>query len=287
MAMKMGRFLMGLGVAACGGEPAEPVNAEPEVPERCQNVFLDKLDADWIGMRGQTPDPKTRVRIFKEDGEGYGAYLVNGFFKKITLKGETRESDVQFTEVPSEAQAKRIAKGDATLVRMYVTPKLKDCALKTVIGTVDHKGKERISPVGFDFVAFPALEVSFTFEPAERTLFLGEAAKDRAAADRQMTQQGQASPEHEFGTVPVGLFSRAEEDGPDSCTFDMDLYFDGQSLPDRAAVPAGEVKDGFRHWYVDWDAPYSGNHHFEMYRYRTCDGTRERIDIADLEAILQ
>jgi hypothetical protein len=285
--MKMRGFLGMLGVVACGGENAEPVEETPEVPERCQHVFLDKLDADWIGMKGQTPDPKTRLRVFKDGQEGYGAYLVNGFFKKITLKGETRESDVQFTEVPSEAQAKRIAKGEATLVRMYVTPKLKDCALKTVIGTVDHKDKERISPVGFDFVAFPELEVTFTFEPANRTLFVGEAAKDRAVADRQMAQQGHASPEHEFGTIPVGLFSAAAEDGPEGCTFDMDLYFDGQSLPDRAAVSAGEVTDGFRHWFVVWDAPYSGNHHFEMYRFRTCDGTRERIDIADLEAILQ
>jgi len=275
-----------LGLFGCGGESAEPADATPDVPERCQNVFLDKMAADWISVRGQAPDPKIRVRIF-EDGDGYGAFLVNGFFKKIRMKGETRDSDVQFTEIPDAELAKRVEKGEATLVRMYVTPKLKDCALKTVVGSVDHKGKERIPPVGFDFVAFPESEVQFTFEPADRTLFVGEAAKDRAVAERQIAEAGQASPSHEFGTVPVGLFAKADEDGPESCTYDMDLYFDGQSLSERTAVPAGAVADGYRHWYVDWEAPYSGNHHFEIFRYRTCDGKRERIDIADLEAVLE
>jgi len=284
--MTLGVFLGVVGLLGCGGEDVAPVDAASDVPERCQHVFLDNLSADWIAMRGQTADPKTRIRIFEEGG-GYSAYLVNGFFKKIPLKGEVRESDVQFTETPDPKLAKRVEKGEATLTRVYVTPKLKDCALKTVLGTVNHKGKERISPRGFDFVAFPELEVNFTFEPADRTLFLGAAAKDRGVADRQIAETGQASPTHEFGTVPVGLFSKAEADGSDACTYDMDLYFDGQSLPEHAAVPAGEVKDGYRHWYVDWDAPYSGNHHFEVYRYRTCDGKRERIDIADLEAVLQ
>jgi len=269
----------------CGGETGETVAPEPDVPEQCKNVFLDKLDADWIAMRGPTPDPKTRIRIFK-DGDDYGAYFINGFFQRIVLKGETRDEDVQFTEVPTGAKAKRFEKGKVDVVRAYVTPKLKDCALKTVVGKVNSKGKEAISPKGFDFMAFPKQDVTFTFEPSDRTLFVGKAAKNRAVAEKQIADNKQASPEHELGTVPVGLFSKAEEDGAEGCTFDMDLYFDDMSVAELAAVPAGEVKDGYRHWYVDWEAPYSGNHHFEMYRYKTCDGKRERIDIADLEAVL-
>ncbi len=276
-----------VGLLGCGGETAEDAEPAVEVPEQCKNVFLDKLEADWIAMRKDTPDPKTRIRIFK-DGEGYGAYLVSGgFFEKQLLKGEVRDADVQFTEVPSDKKAKQVKKGQASLTRMYVTPKLKDCALKTVVGVVNGKGKEQISPIGFDFMAFPKLEVSFTFEPAEHTLFVGKAAKDRAVADKQIADAGQASPAHEFGVVPVGVFTKAEKDGPDSCTYDMDLYFDDQSVAELTKLPAGEVKDGYRHWFVEWNAPYSGNHHFEMYRYKTCDGKRERIAIADLDAVLQ
>jgi hypothetical protein len=270
---------------SCGGATSEVADQVPNVPEQCRHVFMDKLDADWIAMRGQKPDPKTRLRIFK-DGDDYGGYFINGFFQRIVLKGETRDGDVRFTEVPTGEKAKLFEKGKVKLIRVYVTPKLKDCALKTVVGTVNKKGKEAISPIGFDLMAFPKLEVTFTFEPSDRTLFVGAAAKNRAVADKQIAANGQASPEHEFGTIPVGMFSKAEDDGPESCTYDMDLYFDDQSVPELAAVAAGEVKDGFRHWYVDWEAPYSGNHHFEMYRYKTCDGKRERIDIAALEAVL-
>ena len=284
--MTIGVYIAAMALMGCGGPSEETVAHAPDVPDQCKNVFLDKLDTDWIAMRGQSPDPKTRIRIFK-DGDDYGGYFVNRFFQKIVLKGEKRDSDVQFTELPNDDKAKRVAKGETDLVRMYVTPKLTDCALKTSIGTVNHKGKEKIPPQTFDFVAFPELEVHFTFDPPSRTLFVGDAAKDRAVADKQLAANGQASPEHEFGTIPVGMFSKAEDDGPESCTYDMDLYFDDQSVPELAAVPAGEVKDGFRHWYLDWEAPFSGNHHFEMYRYKTCDGARERIDIADLEAILQ
>ena len=51
---------------------------------------------------------------------------------------------------------------------------------------------------------------------------------------------------------------------------------------------AAGVEGGFRHWYVaDWYAPYSGNHHFQVYRYRTCPGEeRTLLGVDCLEAAL-
>jgi hypothetical protein len=38
----------------------------------------------------------------------------------------------------------------------------------------------------------------------------------------------------------------------------------------------------------DWYAPYSGNHHFELYRHRSCGGgPRELIDVRCIEAVLE
>jgi len=86
--------------------------------------------------------------------------------------------------------------------------------------------------------------------------------------------------------VPVGMWSKAAEDGPESCSYDMDLYFDDQLVEERRRVPAGDVRNGFRHWYVDWDANWSFNHTFEIHRFRSCGGTRELIAVAGIEAVL-
>ena len=67
----------------------------------------------------------------------------------------------------------------------------------------------------------------------------------------------------------------------------MDLYFDDLFVDELSPMPAGEVVDGQRQWFHTWEAPYTGNHHFEMYRYRTCaGGARELIAVAGLDAIL-
>ena len=66
-----------------------------------------------------------------------------------------------------------------------------------------------------------------------------------------------------------------------------DRYFDDRPLEGGQAIAAGAVKDGRRHWRHDFYAPYSGNHNFEMYRYRACDGApRELIAVAGIEGIL-
>ncbi len=277
-------------VLGCGAitEPApDPV---ADVPEKCRNVHVDKLDTDWLAVRGNAADPKTRLRIETggPDGTDYRGLYIGGFFSKVLLKGEKRDDDVQFTEVPNDKKAAMVKAGDAQLVRLYAKPNLKKCAVEVFAGKVDGKGKETIPPKGVEFVLFPAQEgVVFTYEPAQRTLFLADAAKDKAVADKQIEEMGQANAEAEFPKVPVGMWSKVEEDGDPACTYDMDLYFDDRNVPELSAVPAGEAKDGVRHWFHEWEAPYSGNHHFEMYRYRTCEGkSRELIDIAAIEAVL-
>ena len=106
-------------------------------------------------------------------------------------------------------------------------------------------------------------------------------------ADKEVEELGDAKGDTSMGTVPVGMWSDVAADGDEACTYDMDLYFDGQAVAELQKIAAGEAKDGLRHWYHAWDAQFTGNHHFEMYRYRTCaDAKRERIGIAGIEAIL-
>ena len=48
-------------------------------------------------------------------------------------------------------------------------------------------------------------------------------------------------------------------------------------VADSQALPAGKVTKGKRRWFVKaWSAPYSGNHHFLVERFKTCGGKRER-----------
>lgn len=277
-------------LVGCGAGTESSEESASDVPEKCRNVHVDKLAADWLAVRGNVADPKTRIRIEKggADGTDYRGMYVGGFFTKVEMKGEKRDDDVRFTEIPTAKKAARVKAGEAQLTRIYAKPRLSKCAIEVFAGKVDAAGKETIPPKGVEFVLFPSQDgVTFTYEPAQRTLFLADAAKDKTVADKQVQEAGGASPEAEFPNVPVGMWSNVEEDGDPACTYDMDLYFDDRNVPELTAVSAGEVKDGFRHWFQEWEAPYSGNHHFEMYRYRTCEGeARELIDIAAIEAVL-
>jgi hypothetical protein len=254
-------------------------------------LYVDKLhETDWVGIKGTAAaDPKVRIRFQTPgpDGADYEAFYINGMFEKVHMAGEKRENDVKFTEIADEATKKRLKKGQDTLVRLYVEPSLKQCALKVFGGRTDGKDAEEVSPKPFEMVAFPPQDgVAFTYRLADRTLFLGKAATDRAVADKQRAGEG-AQPQFEYGDVPVGVFTKATEDGGEDCTYDMDLYFDDRNVPALAGLPAGAVKGDWRHWYHLWKAPYSGNHHFEMYRYRTCSGgERTLIDVAGIEAVL-
>lgn len=273
---------------ACGGA-SQPESAQaPDVPEQCRNVHVDRLEGDWIAVKGQQADPKTRVRIRKGSDGDYEAWFVGGFFQRRTLVGVKRGEDVQFTEVPDARKKRAVEAGEETLVRMYLKPELKACAVKAFVGTLDSKGREQIPPTGFEFVTFPRQEgVTFAFQPPTAQLFLGEAAVDRKKAEAQLAELGGPEVSHEMGQVPVGMWSSVEADGHPDCVYDMDLYFDDQRLEDQVRLPAGEVKDGMRHWFHTFEAPYSGNHHFELHRFRTCPGAeRQLVEVASIEAVL-
>lgn len=273
------------GLMGCDAlSPGEP--EAPEIPERCRNIHVDRLAGDWTSVRGQAADPKVRMRISSTPG-GYRASFIDGSFTRRVLDGTKRQEDVQFTEVPTPKRRASFEAGELTLTRLYVEPSLADCALKVYSGTLAAPDKETIPPTAIEFVPFPEQPgVRFSFQPADEPLFLGGAAQDPAVRDAQL-QAGGPVAEAELGTVPVGTWSDATADGDPSCTYDMDLYFDDQLVGDLSPRPAGEVLEGRRRWFHEWEAPFSGNHHFEMFRYRTCPGSeRQLIAVAGVDAVL-
>ncbi len=276
---------LSLGILSVGCE--EEAAPEPEVPEQCRNVHLDRLAADWIGVVSGVGDPKFRMRVMAGDkpGEDYTVWYIGGYFDRITLTGTKRGEDVQLTEQPTGTRKARIEAGEEQRKRLYIKPSLKDCALKVYTGTVDAAGKEQVPASAIEFVAFPAQPgVAFAFQPPTEPLFLGATSRDRTKAT---TATEAADPSHAMGAVPVGVWSPIEADGDAACTYDMDLYFDDRRVEDLSPKPAGAAEDGLRPWLHDWQAPYSGNHHFELHRFRTCDGSeRTLLGIAAIEAVL-
>ncbi|TNE92559.1 MAG: hypothetical protein EP330_01040 [Deltaproteobacteria bacterium] len=271
-------------LAGCGGSeaPSGPSTMEEAAAAKCPAVHLDRMNVDWILATG---DPKTRLRIEKE-GDAYTAYWVGGYFHHMALKGERREKDVRFEEIPSGNRKKGVEAGTTPKTVLYVEPSFKDCALQVYKAQIAG-GKENAEPRPTEYLPFPDQGVTFSYYPATDVLFAGEAAKSKKAADKELEELGMAKADVPSGKVPVAVWSDATADGDPSCTYDMDLYFDDQLVPELSKLPAGEAKDGVRHWFHEWEAPFGGNHHFQMYRYRTCgDGARERIGIGALEAIL-
>lgn len=278
----VGLLVWMISLAGCG-TPAPEEPKEAVVPERCRGVHLDRLAGDWVLVKGTTAEPLTRVRIYDE-GDGYGAWYTAGGFTKVTMKGKKKVDDnrVVFLEEPTPARAKLVAEQGAGLAKLIIEPAIEACVLKVQQRRQDATGKELIVDK-VEFAAFPK-GVVMAWEPASEPLFLGPAAKDRKLAAKQMAELGEPQPDVPFGTVPVGRWTDAAADGAEDCTFDMDLWFDDQ--PHQTALPAGEVSDGKRLWYADWEAPYSGNHYFEMQRFATCGGERKRIGIAAVSAVL-
>ncbi len=280
-------FLLCL-VAACS-QQQEPQQVQEDP---CPNIALDKLAGDWIRVYGSKGDHKNRLRIVGGP-DSYEAYLVPGFFSKIHMKGEKRDADVKFTQVMTPAEEAQWRANQRTRFRLYVEPYKRKCSLRVIVAEiwiVNGNEVEKPRKSGYEeFLPFPEESVVFTFLPADGPLFLGAAAKNRSVAEAQIAKLGEPDPSHRLGkAIPVGVFTRVSDDGDPSCKYDMDLYFDDKALEDRQKLPASPPKGGFRHWYVpDWFAPYSGNHMFEIYRYRSCgDGKRVRIGINAIEGVL-
>lgn len=281
---------VGVMASACSSEPEKP--ATPVVQDPCPDIGMDKMANDWLKIRGQKGDHKNRFRVVGEPG-AYEAWLVPGMFQHVRLKGTSREKDILFEQVLTAEQETQWKAGTTGRIRMTVEPNKKQCELKVVIleswfqdGQETEKRRESMNE---KFIPFPAEnKVEFTYRPADGPLFIGDSAKDRSKADAEIKKYGQPEPTHEFGEkIPLGVFTKVADDGDPSCTYDMDLFFDDQPVEGKKNVPAQEPKGDWRHWYVpEWYAPYSGPHHFEIYRYRTCGGKRELIGVNALEAVL-
>lgn len=273
---------------ACGETgPAEPApkSLEEQAAEKCPRVHLDKLAGDWVLGTG---DVKTRMRVVDQGGETLLWYTDPAFSNhRLELVGTKRDKDWQFEERPSGKRAKLIEAGGEEKKRVYVAPKLQRCRLEVYAGTVDAAGKETMPPKGKDFAMFPdAPGVTFSFAPFAEPLFVGEAAKGKAAADQQLAEQGEPKPDVDRGSILAAAYSVEGADGDPSCTFTATAFFDGQAVEGAAEVPAAPPADGVRVWSYTFEAPYTGNHALELHRYRTCGGKKELIAVAGLDAIL-
>jgi hypothetical protein len=263
--------------------------ATPAAEDKCPNVSMDGLFGQWIMVDGDRGDHTHR---FEVNQDGPALWLIDGGFTRRTLIGKKRQKDYVFTEVPEGRRKAAVEAGDEGLVRLYVEPWKQKCSLRvTTVEVRNKEGKESEKPApGFkEYLPFPD-NVAFNFRPCDGPLFLGKAAQDRATADKQLATNGGPDPAHALGeSIPVGAWSVAAQDGDAACTYDMDLFFDDRPVKDKQAVPAGAVEGEHRPWRVDaWSAPYSGNHHFEVWRYKTCaGGERTLIDSRCLEAVLQ
>lgn len=281
-------------LCACDGAE-EPAPTGPTPEEACPKVSMDNLAGKWIKFESRAIK-EYRFEIVAS-GDSYDLWWTGGGFTKKTLTGTKRGSDIEFTEVLDEKRQGLFEAGSTTKVRLYVEPRKQDCSLRVSEMAVEWKGgKEVERPKGAytTFVELPEGPV-LTFRPCDAELFIGAAATDKAEADAQLERSGAAEPAGEMGdAVAIGAWTDAATDGDAACTYDMDLFFDDTSARDKdgaalTAVAAGAVTDGLRHWVVPgWYAPWTGNHHFEVHRYRTCEGgSREIIGVSCLEAILQ
>ncbi|MCB9778745.1 MAG: hypothetical protein H6742_09300 [Alphaproteobacteria bacterium] len=276
--------------AGGGASTSGPSEMEQKAMEKgCPTMH--SLPGQYIKVVGNAPDHKYRFELL-EDGGGMTAWYIDGGFTKTVMQGEKRESDWQFTEVPDARKKASFEAGAEPLRRLYVEPRLEKCALrvsKIEVTKADGKDVEKGQPGFVEYVRFPKNH-EMTFRPCTEPVFLYDAAQDAGVAGKQVEELGTPKIDHMLGeAIPVAAWSDAAADGAESCSFDMDLYFDDMPVQEGGkAVPAGDVKDGKRQWLVPaWKAPYSGNHHFEIHRYKTCDGgQRELLGVACLEAVL-
>jgi hypothetical protein len=269
-------------LVACGDE--EPVQTAPADP--CPEISLDGMAGDWIKVQGSSGDHKTRLRVLTEGGAWSGWY-VNGGFRKMQMSGELRTEDLMLTQVPTGAKKDAFDQGQDTITRLYFQPNKKKCSMRVVevrLSMVEGKEKEQQVGAGYtEYLPFPESQ-EFTYRPCDDSAFIDEAARSWKVARKQL-DEGSVNPVGALGeAVPVVAW--VEDPALEGCTYDADLYFDDRPAEGKQAVPATTVDGMLRFGADDWYAPYSGNHHFEIYRYKTCGGERELMAVSCLEAVL-
>ncbi|MCB9745709.1 MAG: hypothetical protein H6740_24255 [Alphaproteobacteria bacterium] len=282
--MRTALALLFLPLLACEqGEPEAP--PPPEDP--CPEVGLETLAGDWIRVSGSKGDHTQRVRVLEGLNE---AWYVGGGFTKKRMTAEKRPNDLMMTEQVSGAREEAFKAGTDSIERLYFRPNKKKCAMQAVhvrVEMVDGKEKETQTHSGFlEYLPFPQ-SGGFSFRPCDEPVYIGKAAESWAEAKRQIDAQKLDVSETLGEQVPAGAWSDPAQDGPESCSYTADLYFDDQPVEGKQGV-AASLESGRRKWFDRWYAPYSGNHHFEIYRYRECEGLeRELIAVACLEGILE
>ena len=278
----------------CGDTEPEASKAD----DPCPHISMESLPGRWIKY-DKKADQTWRFEVVSQ-GEASGGpemWLTAGGWTKKQLAGERRSSDWSFTEIPDDRKKAAYEAGNEGLIRLYVESNKAKCALRVSeveVMLADGVQKERPKPGFVEYVEFPK-QYDFTFRPCDSDLFFGAAANDRKAADKQLAELKMADPSSPLGeALSVAAWTPVEKDGDAACTFDMDLYFDDQPAKDKAGQPRGPLPaaapvDGWRQWLVSyWYAPFSGNHHFQIYRYRACNGgERELIGVSCTEAVLQ
>ncbi|MCB9796967.1 MAG: hypothetical protein H6741_30150 [Alphaproteobacteria bacterium] len=277
--------LLLLSLLACegGGEPEAP--PQPEDP--CPQIGMDAFAGDWIRVSGSKGDHKQRVRVLEDLSE---AWYVGGGFTKKRMSTEKRSNDLKMTEQVEGARKQAFEAGQDTIERLYFRPNKKKCAMQAVhvrVQMVDGKEKETQSHAGFlEYLPFTQ-SAGFTFNPCDEPVFIGKAAESWAEAKKQLDAEKLDISNTLGEAVPAGAWSDPAADGPEGCTYSGDYFFDDQPVEGKQAVPAKLVGER-RQWFDKWYAPYSGNHHFEIHRYRACEGKeRELIAVACLEAVLE
>jgi hypothetical protein len=272
----------------CGSSEPPPKTLEELAAEKCPRVHLDgaKMAGDWLVATG---NPKTRFRI-RESGGTTTMWYIDPMFSnhKLELIGTKRDKDWRFEENPVGERVRLVGEGGEDRKRVYLRPRQKTCAMELYVGTVDADGVEAMPPKGKEFLQWPdGQAVTFSYAPHAEALFIGGAAKMKGKADAEIAENGRPDIEAEMGAVSVGMWSDAAADGAEGCSFTLDAYFDDQPVEGGQGQAAGTVGDGMRHWAHTFDAPYSGNHGFELHRYRQCEGgARELIAVAGIDAAL-
>jgi len=270
----------------CGEEPKDDAAASNS---KCPRIGMDTLEGRWVRVAGSAGDTTSRFEIHRDD-QGYTGWFILGNFERIATRGVARTSDVAFTQVLNASEEKLYTAGKLQKRRIYVMPRQKSCSLKVTqvkVGMSVGAEQEMSMRSREEYLPFPEGQ-PFAFRPCDEHLYIGKAALKRSIANWQKGTHNAPERSHKLGKkIPLAAWTDAASDGDASCTFDMDLWFDDRPMKDHQAVPAGKVKKGTRHWLIqEWYAPYSGNHHFQAYRYKTCNGKRELIAVNCLDAML-
>lgn len=291
--VEMSGRLVGLAVCAVlggcdgGGEeaPAEPV----ETPSsKCPRVSMDNLQGRWLKFSGGAVK-EYRFEIAEVGGQMELWYTSGGFTKK-RMTGERRSNDYVFTEAPSAEKEKRYKAGAVPLARLYVEPRPTDCSLRVSemeVSFKDNKESEKPKGTYTSYIEYPENGPDLTFRHCDSDLFIAEAATDKAEADKQLAELGTASPDAALGDA-LALGAWSPPMGEEGCSYEMKLYFDDQPARDKDGNFRSAVAVSGDRWLVeDWYAPYSGNHHFQMYQYKKCGGSETLVGVACLESVLR